>query len=228
MRTVLVTGGVRRLGKAIADGLAESGWRVIRSSSRAEAGADVVCDLSCPGAADELFAKACEIAGGCLDALVNNAALYIGADISAIDSVNFASPRRLVELMAEHGGACAVNSVDAAVLPLTGHVDGNCGVVSLEADAAAAAIGRSGARAAYVDTKRRLLDFTLCAAREYASVGLRVNAVAPGPVLPPEGLHEKASATPLGRPTPQAVADAVSFLLNASFTTAAVIPVRGL
>jgi len=208
MRTVLVTGGVRRLGKAIADGLAESGWRVIRSSSRPDAASDIVCDLSRPGAADELFAKAVELAGGKLDAVVNNAALYLGADAESVAVVDFEAPRRLTELMAAHGGGAVVNIIDEAILrrgEQAAHIAGT----------------------AYAESKRRLLDYTVQSARMFASAGLRVGAVAPGPVLPPEGMHEKACATPLGRPTPQAVADAVLFLLEAAFTTGLVIPVAG-
>ncbi|MBE6382209.1 MAG: SDR family oxidoreductase [Lentisphaerae bacterium] len=210
MRAVLVTGGVRRLGKAIGDSLADTGWRVLRSSSRPDSGADVVCDLSLPGSADELFRKAVAAAGGTLDAVVNNAALYVGADAESVSAVDFEAPRRLTELMASHGGGAVVNIIDESVLR-----------------SGADETSPRRARAPYVEAKRRLLDFTIRAAAEYASVGLRVNAVAPGPVLPPEGMHEKACATPLGRPTPQAVADAVRFLLEARFTTGVVIPVAG-
>lgn len=55
---------------------------------------------------------------------------------------------------------------------------------------------------------------------------LRVNAVAPGPVLPPDGVHEPSGQMLLdSRPTPQDVADAVSYLLSAKSVTGAVIPV---
>ena len=56
---------------------------------------------------------------------------------------------------------------------------------------------------------------------------LRVNAVAPGPVLAPTGVRERAHETLLGRPRPEDVARAVEFLLDAESTTGAVIPVDG-
>ena len=56
---------------------------------------------------------------------------------------------------------------------------------------------------------------------------LRVNAVAPGPVFAPEGVHEKAAETLIGRPTAEAVADAVAYLLNAESVTGCTIPVDG-
>jgi len=56
---------------------------------------------------------------------------------------------------------------------------------------------------------------------------LRVNAVAPGPVLAPEGVREAAGETPLGRPAPGDVAEAVAFLLDAAATSGCVVPVDG-
>ena len=79
----------------------------------------------------------------------------------------------------------------------------------------------------YLRTKRELLAATRADAIRLAG-RVRVNAVAPGPVLPPEACHERAGATPLGRhPTPQEVAEAVAYLLSAESTTGAVIPVDG-
>ena len=79
----------------------------------------------------------------------------------------------------------------------------------------------------YLRTKRELLAATRADALRLAG-RVRVNAVAPGPVLPPESCHERAGATPLGRhPAPSEVADAVAYLLSAESTTGAVIPVDG-
>ena len=77
MKTVLVTGGVARLGLAISARLREEGWRVLTSSHRPDAGADLVADLSDPMGAARLYAAACAALGGNPpDALVNNAALF--------------------------------------------------------------------------------------------------------------------------------------------------------
>lgn len=203
MRTVLVTGGTTRLGKAIADGLERAGWRVVRSSHRADAGADLVADLSLEGGADALFASVCSLLGGePPDAVVNNAALYSG-DGDAVRRVNLEAPLRLSELMAgrEDGGA-VVNVLDCRVTKE----------------------GFSPA-GGYEETKARLRDYTL----SFRTSGgrLRVNGVAPGPVLAPVGVREKAGDTPLGRPTPEAVADAVAFLLSAEYTTGCIVPVDG-
>lgn len=206
MRTVLVTGGTTRLGKVIADRLRALGWRVFTSSHRAASGADVVADLSDPTGADRLFAAVCALNGGNPpDALVNNAALFTGTD-ETLHRINFESPHRLTELMAERekGVGCVVNILDCRVL--NGRMVGD--------------------ESAYCAAKRSLLEETRTnAARHWTT--LRVNGVAPGPVMTPVGVREKAGLTPFGRPTPEQIAEAVAFLLSAESTSGCVIPVDG-
>lgn len=205
MKTVLVTGGVSRLGLAIAARLRADGWRVVASSHRPDSGADVVADLSGPLGAAKLYAAACAFLGGrAPDALVNNAALFVG-DESVLEAVNLEAPKKLTTLMAcrEEGRGSVVNILDCRVLGEAASVEG-----------------------AYSRTKRELLDYTRKAAAMFADT-LRVNAVAPGPVMPPVGASEKAGDTPLGRPTPEDVAEAVAFLLGAERTSGCVVPVDG-
>jgi len=205
MNSVLVTGGTTRLGLAIAARLREEGWRVVTSSHRTDAGADIVADLSEPLGAAKLYSSACAFLGGNPpDALVNNAALFVGGD-AELEMVNFESPKKLTTLMAcrEVGVGSVVNILD-------------CRVLGDEAE------GES----VYSRTKRKLLDFTRSSAAMFSGT-IRVNAVAPGPVMPPEGVHERAGDTPLGRPTAESVAEAVSFLLRAAHTSGCIIPVDG-
>ncbi len=205
-RTVLVTGGTTRLGKVIADHLRALGWRVFTSSHRADAGADVVADLSDPTGADRLFAAICALNGGNPpDALVNNAALFTGTD-ETLRRVNHESPRRLTELMAkrEKGMGCVVNILDCRVLNERGAADGS----------------------AYCAAKRGLLEYTFESAARHSAT-LRVNGVAPGPVMMPVAVREKAGRTPFGRPALRQVAEAVAFLLSAEATSGCVIPVDG-
>ena len=206
MKSVVVTGGTVRLGLAISARLREDGWEVLTTSHRSDAGSDIVADLSDPMGAARLFAAACAKLGGRPpDALVNNAALFSGDD-ATLRMVNLESPRKLTMLMAgrEDGVGCVVNILD-------------CRVLGEGAD------GQSGA---YADSKRELLGWTRKSAAMFSS-SLRVNAVAPGPVMPPEGVHELAGETPLGRPTPEDVASAVAFLLDAQCTSGCVVPVDG-
>lgn len=208
MKSALVTGGTARLGRAISDRLRADGWLVVTSSHRADAGADIVADLAAPIGAAKLFSDALRILGGVPpDALVNNAGLFVGED-RAVESVNLEAPKKLTMLMAgrESGRGAVVNILDAAVLSRQSQV--------------------SNASPRYMATKRALYDFTAKSAALFADT-LRVNAVAPGPVFAPEGMHEKAAATLLGRPSATDVADAVAFLLSAESTTGCTIPVDG-
>jgi len=204
MMTVLVTGGTVRLGKAIADRLRADGWRVLTASHRADAGADIVADLSEPMGAAKLYAAALRILdGNPPDALVNNAALFTGEE-TAVRAVGFDAPKKLTMMMAgrENGVGAVVNVLDAS---------------SAKAD--------TQASVGYRETKDELRAFTVSSAMMFAAT-LRINAVAPGPVLAPTDVHEKAGETLLlRRPTPEDVAAAVSYLLSAEATTGCILPV---
>lgn len=201
--TVLVTGGTRRIGKAIADRLKDAGWKVLTSSHREDSGADFICDLSESSAPVRLYAAALSAAPEDFCAIVNNAALFTG-DTAVLEAVNLIAPRKLTMLLAGREGCrCSVvNVLDSKTLG-----------PALPSDNA------------YVTAKKALLSDT----RKYAALfaqTLRVNAVAPGPVFPPEGVHEPAGDMLLDRrPTPEDVASAVQYLLEAESVTGTVIPV---
>ena len=200
--TVLVTGGVKRLGKAVAEALRAAGWRVLVSSHRADAGADFVADLAAPSGPAKLYAAALAAAPD-LCAIVNNAALFEGDD-ATLEAVNLVAPRKLTMLLAgrEDGVSSVVNILDSRTL-------GPAGAEDLP----------------YVRTKRALLADTRKFAALFAQT-LRVNAVAPGPVLPPEGRHEPSGEMLLDRrPTPEDVAAAVVYLRSAGSVTGVVLPV---
>lgn len=197
-RSVVVTGGVRRIGKAIADHLAAKGWRVLRTSHRPDPDAAIIADLARPDGADELFAAAVKILGSTPYAIVNNAAVYL-SDAGTTRQVNFAAPCRLMELLAQHSpNSAVVNIIDASILD--GRVE-----------------TRKEFRM-YAIAKRDLLDATMKAGSRFNG-RICANAVAPGSVLPPDGIHEKAILSPSGRrPTPLDVALAVEKLLDSSST----------
>ena len=206
--TAVVTGGTVRLGKAIADRLREGGWRVLVTSHRPDAGADVVADLADPNAPALLYSRVTALLGGePPDALVNNAALFTGR-AEDIDNVNFRAPRLLTMMM-----GCRESGVGSVVNVLDSRVMDEAEDVRWEGDA-------------YAASKVALRKETRRLAAMFAAT-LRINAVAPGPVLAPVGVREKAGETPLGRPTPQDVAEAVAYLLSARAVSGAVIPVDG-
>lgn len=205
MKTALVTGGTTRLGAAIAKRLRAAGWRVLTTSHRADAGADVVADFTESHGPVRAYAAVLRLLGGVPpDALVNNAALFTGS-AAVLDAVNVAAPKKLTILMAgrETGRGAVVNILDTRVL----------NGASPEADA-------------YAASKAALLAYTRTSAALFAET-LRVNAVAPGPVLVPVSVREKAGETLVGRPTPEDVAACVAYLLAARATTGAVVPVDG-
>lgn len=203
MKSVLITGGTTRLGLAIAERARAEGWRVITSSHRANAGADIVADLSESMGAAKLYAEAMKKLGGMPpDALVNNASLYVGEE-GAVETIGFTAPKKLTMLMAGRetaGRGAIVNILDTKVL------------------------GEQSDESAYLRAKNALRDYTLTSAVTFADT-LRVNAVAPGPVLAPTQIHEAAGELLIARPTPADVAAAVMYLLSAESTTGCIIPV---
>lgn len=212
MKTVLVTGGTIRLGKCIADHLRETGWRVLTTSHRPDAGADFCCDFSSLDNLPALMeAVRRKLDGRLPDALVNNAALYRpspGQEESscAIATVNCEVPVRLARWLGTEpagGVRSVVDVLDAAIL----------------ADETPADKGTYGA------SKRRLAQGLPALARELAP-HVRVNAVAPGCVLSPVGVREKAAPRLLDHPPTAAdVAQAVAFLLANEALTGVVLPV---
>lgn len=218
-RTVLVTGGARRIGACIARRLAQGGWRVAvhHNSSAAEAtslaqeighGAITVeQDLADPDAGAALIARVRAACGGPVAALVNNASLFahdyppdVGADALARHyAINLATPVLLANALARQDDlprGAVVNLLDQKV-------------VNLNPDFFA-----------YSCSKLALAGATVMLAQALGP-RIAVNAVAPGLTLPSldqsdDEYRTVASVNLLRRPVAaDAVADAVAFLLDA-------------
>ena len=210
-RSVLVTGGGRRIGRTICAALQARGWNVLVHTR--DAADPLGVDLAADGAAERLFAAAVSAAPG-LCAIVNNAAAFatareLPADAAArLLRVNAEVPCALTELLARHLAGTGrygsvVNLLDTRVL------------------------GGRTAVTPYEVSKRTLLDATREQARRLAP-GVRVNGVAPGPVLAPEGAadREKGGEILLARrPTSADVAAAVAYFLEAESVTGQVLAV---
>ncbi len=223
-RTVLVTGAARRIGRAIACELASRGWRVIVHARRADdieaqrlaeklGGEFLAADLSRPLAAPRLFQTACELAPG-LSAIVNNASVFSlslelsPTDEAALMAVNYEAPEKLTTLLG---------------LRLMEHAPFKGAVVNLLDNRIIKCLSTPGEvpATAYERSKKALYDFTRKSAGLFASC-LRVNAVSPGPVLLPSAAENRESAGEMlldRRPTPQDVAEAVAYLLDAPSIT---------
>jgi 3-oxoacyl-[acyl-carrier protein] reductase/pteridine reductase len=233
-RTALITGGAHRVGKAITMGLARAGANVVvnyhqSGAAAAETVAEaqalnvgalaVQADVGDLDEARALVAAAAERFGA-VDILVNSASIW---EKTPLPMGDFSGWHRLLgvlldgsmylsdavaPMMLERGEGAIINIVDlSAWKPFAGYV--------------AHSVGKAG-----------LLALTRQLAVELAPV-VSVNAVAPGPVLPPPGYRpeeiERAGARTLkGRwGTPEDVADAVRFLVEADYITGEVIVVDG-
>ena len=85
MPTVLVTGSSRGIGSAIADALRARGARVIGHATYAWDAETVAADLAEPPAPQGLWERALEIAGGTIDAVVNNAGVFAANPLDSSD-----------------------------------------------------------------------------------------------------------------------------------------------
>ena len=227
----LVTGATSGIGKSVAECLGRHGANVIVHGRDADRGAAAVesvtslggtarfvaADLSDPEGLDSLVEEAQEI-----DILVNNAGFsWFGptADLDLITfdrlfAANVRAPYFLVAAlapkMAERGSGSIVNM---------GSMAGQ--------------IGLAGG-AAYGATKATMASMTRSWAAEFSPAGVRVNAVAAGPVSTggsaPDRIEALGATTLLGRGAqPDEIAEVVAFLAapNASYITGAVIAVDG-
>lgn len=233
-RGALVTGGAVRVGRALAIACAREGLDVAvhyhRSAGPAEECA-ALCraqgvravtvggDLGDPGARRALVAEAEEALGG-IDVLVNSASNFIRRpfeetgeeELDAALAVNLVAPFFLSQAvapgMARRGFGRIVNMADVAGLEpwpnFTAH---------------------SIAKAAVVMMTRALA--------QALAPHVTVNAIAPGPVLMPEGStpeqdRRSAETTVLGRlGSPEDVAGALSYLLGAAYVTGHTLVVDG-
>ena len=217
MSTAVVTGAGSGIGRAIAQRLATDGYRVVvndldlgrAQAVAAEIGGNAIAvagDVSQEGDVD-VIAKA---APGPVDVLVNNAGhvhqtLFENmqpADFDRMFAVHvrgtFLMMRKFLPAMLERGGGAIVNVASQL---------GQIGGIEL--------VHYSGAKAA-------IIGMTKALAREVSARGVRVNAVAPGPIETPlvmalseDWRKRKAAELPLGRfGQPDEVAAVVSFLVS--------------
>jgi 3-oxoacyl-[acyl-carrier protein] reductase len=229
-KLALVTGATRGIGRAIATELARAGARVVvgyrtGADEAAElagelAGRAVQADVSDPEQAARLVEEAGE-----LDILVNNAGLTRDGLIARMSDEDW---RVVVDTNlggAFHTGRAAARGM---MRRRAGSIVNLTSVVGIH--------GNPG-QTNYAASKAGIIGLTKSLARELASRGVRVNAVAPGhiqtaltDVLPGEVQDAILSNTPLGRlGTPEDVAGAVRFLCSdeASFVTGEVLLVDG-
>lgn len=227
--SVLVTGGARRIGLAICEGLSARGWHVLAHSR--DPWNPLCADFTRPDVAERLFAAAVAQAPD-LCAVVNSAAVFSTAAVlppeetAAMWAVNVDAPVRLAELLAAHLAerhyvGAVVNLLDTRILKaFKSHRDFK-GLKSTKVSSAPKGL------APYSASKLALACATVAQARSLAPT-LRVNGVAPGPVLPPADAANREKGGPIllpRRPMPADVAAAVAFLLEADAVTGQILAV---
>jgi NAD(P)-dependent dehydrogenase (short-subunit alcohol dehydrogenase family) len=229
--TALVTGATSGLGRSIALQLARQGAEVIvhgRNTARGDETVDaitaaggrgrfVAADLADP---DDLQRLVEEV--GDLDVLVNNAGFsWFGPtadlDLATFDALFVSDVRAPYFLVAAFAPKMAANGKGSII----------------NVSSMAGQIGLAGG-AAYGATKAALSSMTRAWAAEFSPSGVRVNAIAPGPVYTrPEAreLYDRLGATtPLNRAAnPEEIAEVVGFLASprASYVTGAIIAADG-
>lgn len=244
-KVALVTGGTRGIGFKVAQGLAEQGARVVLLGRSEETGRlaenslngaarFIQCDVSDVRQVEGAFESIAEHYGG-IDCAFNNAGitskvgLFGESDVDnwhAVIGTNlngtYYCMRRELDMMSRTGGGAIVNNSSCAT---------------------ALAIG---GQVAYVASKNAINGMTEVAAIDYATEAgdrkpVRVNAVAPGPILGgfnseerlrdnPERTQLKIKATAMKRlGTLDEVANAVLWLLSdeASYVTGTILLVDG-
>jgi 3-oxoacyl-[acyl-carrier protein] reductase len=238
-KTALVTGGSRGIGRAIGLRLAKQGADVAftykgNAAAAAEASAAIEAegrralaiqaDASDPEAAEGVV-KGVLDAFGKVDILVNN------AGVTRDDLIMRMTADAWREVLETNlfGAFWMTKAVTRPMLKARGGRIVNITSVSGQA-------GQMG-QANYSSAKAGLIGLTKASARELASRGITVNAVAPGFVLTeltkdlPEALQAQITErTPLGRfGTTEEIADAVAFLVSdeAGYITGQVLAVDG-
>ena len=225
-KVAIVTGASRGIGAGIASAFRDAGYALVATAHSIAPSdeADLVTvagDIADAGTAASLVTRALDRFGR-VDTLVNNAGLYIGKpfteytvdDYAAITAVNltgfFHITQRVIGPMVSQGGGHIVNiSTSLVDNPDT------------ERPAALAALTKGG-----------LVAVTRSLADEYASRGVRVNAVSLGviktPAHDPDSYEGMGRFHPLGRVGEVAdVVDGILYLERATFVTGEILHIDG-
>lgn len=232
-KTVLITGAAQRIGRAVALGLAEDGWKVAIHYSNSEQAADELkqliadkggsavtlkANLADSTETGHLISRAVDAAGP-LSALINNASVFERDEVTTLTddswdmhlNVNLKAPAVLMRDFADQAtsGGNIINIIDQRVWRL------NPDFIS------------------YTVSKTGLWTLTQTFAQALAEKQIRVNGIGPGPTLAnqrqkPEEFEKQTRLVPLGTgANPQDIFDGVRYILSAQAMTGQMIALDG-
>ncbi len=236
--TAIVTGAGSGIGQATTMLLLAHGWNVVAIdlSTKGLAGLDA------GGAEDRLFVRECDVADEAqVTALVNEAVARFGRIDGVVNSAGMAADKHVFDTSAElFRKILDVNVVGTFLLgrEAARHMAkaGRGAIVNV---ASISGLRGSKGRSAYGASKGAVVNLTQVMANDLAPHGIRVNAVAPGPVETPmvKALHTAADRAlynryvPMRRyAEPSEIASVIHFLLDesqSSFVTGEIIAVDG-
>ncbi len=242
---LLVTGGGRGIGAAVARHAAQRGWRVAinyaRDSLAAETlvrtieadGGEAFAVRGDVGSEDEVLAmfETVDARFGALHGLVNSAGI-VGPK-ARLDEMSLSRLERMMRVNVIGTMLCAREAVKRMSTR-----NGHGGGAIVNVSSRAAAMGSPSEYIDYAASKGAVDTFTVGLAREVAEEGIRVNAVRPGIIATgihasggqPDRIERMRSAVPMKREgSPDEIAWAILWLLSreASYTTGAILDVGG-
>ncbi len=226
-RSVLVTGGNRGIGRAIAEAFLAQGDQVAvtsRSGGAPEGALDLVCDITDPAAVDAAFAQV-EEQHGPVEVLVANAGVTADTLLLRMSEDDWS---RVIDTNLTASFRLAKRAAKGMLRLRRGRIVFISSVVGL--------LGSAG-QVNYAASKAGLVGMARSLSRELGSRSITSNVVAPGfvdtdmtAVLTDEQKATIKQQVPLGRyGTPEEIAAAVLWLTGdgGGYVTGAVIPVDG-
>jgi 3-oxoacyl-[acyl-carrier protein] reductase len=222
-RVALVTGAGSGIGRAIAEKLAKNGERVVVNDLKGEAADEVVAGIK--GSGGEAAAAPGDVSDvEDVDRIVEAAGEAYGPPEILVNNAGFLQQKRFVDLAVEDFDRMIAVHLRGtflctrAVLP--GMLSRGGGIIVN----VASQLGQIGGveLCHYSSAKAGIIGLTKSLAREVSTQGVRVNAVAPGPIntelvlgLSEDWRRTKAAELPLGRfGEPHEVAETVAFLVS--------------